>query len=558
MEAIAGPVIVDAALESMERRARYAERVRKSLRKIEIERQLCKDDPVHWFRQWVYGYDPRLADPYVPFDPWPKQAAFVEWMLEREETRTSGLAEKCRDAGVTMMGCGYGVHGFIFREGFRMGFGSQKEEYVDRIGDPKSIFEKIRFILRNLPEWMMPRGWEAKRHDNFRRIVNPQNGASLSGEAGDDIGRGDRTAIYWLDEAAVVERADSAEAALSQTSNVRIYVSTPRGPGNWFYRKRFGGNLAVFTMQWTDDPRKDAEWLEKQKKELPAHIVAQEILLDYTASIEGVFIPAAWVRAAVGLDLPETGPVIAGLDIGEEGDDSSVLTPRRGPKIGAIVSWGHCNTNQTAYRVIDECKALGVSVLHFDSVGVGVGPKGIWQDMQLDDERTQQTQLTRKLPFITVPIQGGTPASGRIWPDGRSSAETFQDLNGELWWCLRQRFERTFEFVTQGVAHPAEDMISIPDHAELVAQLSMPLLIRNDRGKIGRESKKAMRTRGVKSPDFAESLAYSFNPFGDFEIKGSDVNESVGRQMMQAGEVDRRLVDGTDSGLGAYIMDMHF
>ncbi len=79
-----------------------------------------------------------------------------------------------------------------------------------------------------------------------------------------------------------------------------------------------------------------------------------------------------------------------------------------------------------------------------------------------------------------------------------------------MWWTLRRRFEKAYEFVEQGVKHPLEEMISIPDHPQLIAELSLPLSEYTETGKIKLESKDAMRRRGVKSPDFGDALVLCF------------------------------------------------
>jgi hypothetical protein len=212
----------------------------------------------------------------------------------------------------------YALHGWLFRPGFSAGFGSRKLELVDRRGDLDSIFEKLRFLLDNLPAWMLPTGFRRADHDNQARLLNPATGAAVTGEGGDNIGRGGRKSLYFIDEAAFLERPDSVDRALSQTTRVRIDVSTPNGPGNPFAAKRHSGKVPVFTLHWRDDPRKNAlqalpdgravyPWYEEQKRRLDPVTVAQEIDIDYTASVEGFVIPAAWVRAAVGLNLPRGG-----------------------------------------------------------------------------------------------------------------------------------------------------------------------------------------------------------------------------------------------------------
>jgi len=238
-------------------------------------------------------------------------------------------------------------------------------------------------------------------------------------------------------------------------------------------------------------------------------VIAQELELDYTASIEGITIPAAWVRAAVGLDLPRSKHVAAGLDIGEEGPDLSVLVARAGPVVLPPVSWGRTLTTETAWRARDEGRRLGVQELNYDSGGVGSGVKSTWLTAEREARAAGRPS---PLPFRVSPVEAGSSPTETAWPDGLTSKEKFVNLRAEMWWLLRVRFEKSYEFREKGLRHPAEEMISIPDDPDLIAQLSSVLHFRTESGKVQLESKKDMRKRGVKSPDFAEALALSFVP----------------------------------------------
>jgi hypothetical protein len=89
----------------------------------------------------------------------------------------------------------------------------------------------------------------------------------------------------------------------------------------------------------------------------------------------------------------------------------------------------------------------------------------------------------------------------------------FQNLRAELCWLLRLRFQRTYEAV-EGIVTDwnAEDLISIPFHPKMIADLSMPLQKPTSTGKIRIESKEEMRSRGVISPDWFDMLVYLFAP----------------------------------------------
>lgn len=484
---------------------------------IPHELAACAGDVVYWLQNWGWTYDPRRDEAkFLPIEPWPQQIEFLRWLEGREKAKKGGLVEKSRDWGLSYLCCYFAVHRWLFSAGYSVGFGSRKEMYVDRAGDPDSIFEKLRIIIDALPPWMKPKGYDRNQHAPFCKIINPENGSTITGEAGDNIGRGGRKSIYFVDEAAFIERASLIDRSLVGTTECRIDVSTPNGIGNPFYTKRHSGNVPVFVADWRDDPRKNDEWAEEKKREVGPVVFAQEYDRDYSASIEGICIPAAWVKASIGLKLnyKPAGPQIGGQDIAEEGTDDSVLITGQGPLVNDVVAWGQVTTTQTAYRVVQECRSKVIRRVKYDADGVGTGPKGIWKAMSDNDKRLWMPEG----PVIEFDgINTGTQPTDAVWPDGRTSKEIFGNLKAEAWWTLRCRFERTFEHVTQGIEHPHEELISIPDDPKfhtLIAQLSVPKVEYNDKGKIVIESKKKLKARGIKSPDHAEALVLLFCPEG--------------------------------------------
>lgn len=300
-------------MTEMTRRYYYKAAIEQNELSIQAELYKCSKDPVHWFNNWIWTYDPRgMAfglPANIPFVLRPKQVELVEWLEERESTQTHGLIEKSRDEGMSYVVLGFFLHRWLFVEGFAGGVGSRKEELVDKKGDPKTLFHKFRDMFSKMPQWLKPKGFVEKVHDNYMRIINPDNGATITGEAGDNIGRGGRTTMYFLDEWAFVERQEAVDAAISQNTNVHIKGSTPNGIGDRFHQDRFSGRYAVFTMPWRANPDKNwtvtyngkviYPWYEKQLATLDDVVLAQEVDINYAASVEGVLIPSTWVQARI-------------------------------------------------------------------------------------------------------------------------------------------------------------------------------------------------------------------------------------------------------------------
>jgi len=203
--------------------------------------------------------------------------------------------------------------------------------------------------------------------------------------------------------------------------------------------------------------------------------------------------------AAVNLKLPAIGKITAGFDVADEGRNKNVIIIAKGPVVLHIEAWAEGDVPYSAWKARELGLQWRVNLLNYDAIGVGSAVGGIINRFE-------------NLPFEVEGINGGGSVSDTKWRefDDRSSKEMFRNRRAELWWLLRRRFEKTYEHINRAAEHPIDELISIPNNAELISQLSQPLRFFDESGKIQIESKDKMRTRGVESPDYADALVYTF------------------------------------------------
>lgn len=474
----------------LQERAERLEYLREHPEELPALKAFYKANLVEFVNDWGMTFDPRNAEiglpTTIPFVLFPRQKEFLDWLLARWKSREDGLVEKSRDMGVTWLCVAFSVWLLLFWDGTVTGFGSRKEEYVDKIGDPKSIFEKIRKFIDLLPEEFHPVGWDSKKHAPFMRAINPETEAAIVGEAGDNIGRGNRTSIYFKDESAFYEHPDAIDAALSQTSNVKIDVSTPNGAGNPFYRKRHGGKIPVFVFDWREDPRKDARWYQKQKETLDSVIVAQEIDRDYEASVANAYITGEEVRGAMGRGPSEVQPMgglRVGVDVARYGNCKTVISFRQGRVLLKQIPLSKLNTVAVASRVKTEVEAytsIGIVLeqIAVDVIGVGAGVadvmRGWFPDRMLTNGMTEQ---------IVVDVV----VSERMSNGQDYNLRAFMYRQGKEW-------------LKTG---------SIPRDPDLQTDLTA-LQFEYRGGELLIESKEDALARGIKSPDYSDSFLLTF------------------------------------------------
>ncbi len=521
-------------------RAARLQRIRKDA-DIIYALKVYYSDPGNWIKfinDWIVTYDPRAIKDHErainpPFILFPRQEQLLQFLIECWQDGENGLVEKSRDMGATWLCCALSTTMWLFAPGSSIGWGSRKQNLVDEIGVPDSIFEKMRIIIKNLPIEFLPDGFDDRIHSHSMRIISPENGSTITGEIGDNIGRGGRKSIYIKDESAHYERPELIEAALGDNTDVQIDISSVNGPTNIFARRRKSGTVwepgkkfkkgeqRVFIMDWRDHPEKTQEWYdrrrEKAEREGLIHLFAQEVDRDYAASVSGALIPSIWINAAVDahLKFPElqwtSGIAFSGLDVADEGEDSNAQAIRKGSLLTYLEEWAQGDTGQTAQKSIVNCGLNGCSVLNYDCVGVGAGVKGETNRI------AREKKLGSNIQFVGW-NSGFKPIDSKKRfilkdKDSPTNEEMFFNLKAQAGWRLRIRFEKTWRKVTQGIDYPVDEMISIPSNIshfhDLKDQLSQPQFTTKDSGKLIIDKKPP----GTKSPNLYDAVCIAYNPY---------------------------------------------
>ena len=250
----------------------------------------CSRDLLFYVNAFCWTYDPRRGVGVLPF----VQNESMSMIDECIQTGKDLVIKKSRDMGASWMLLTVFEWLWHFKTGQSFLLVSRNEDYVDKAGNPKSLFWKIDFIHKHLPAWIMPNISRTKL-----RLTNEDNGSSIDGESTTgDVARGDRRTAIGLDEFAAFE-VDSSYRALSSTRDAtrcRIFNSTPAGSGNAFYDIAHNKEFKQLMLHWTTHPRKaDGLYYTGDKPRSPwydnecrrcahAQEIAQELDIDFTGS----------------------------------------------------------------------------------------------------------------------------------------------------------------------------------------------------------------------------------------------------------------------------------
>ena len=275
-------------------RARALELARVDKKHAENLWIMCARDLLFYINMFCWTYDPRVGSGKLPFITYPFQD---ESLLDMNEAIGNHdlVIRKSRDMGASWMLLTVFEWRWHFHPGQSFLLVSRNEDYVDKPGNPKSLFWKIDFIHEHLPGWFMPQITRTKL-----RLTNESNGSTIDGESTTgDVARGDRRTAIGLDEFAAFD-VDAGYRALASTRDAtksRIFNSTPAGSGNAFFDMAHKNNTKQLVLHWTRHPdkadglytdeggKKRSPWYDEEVKRC-AHPqeIAQELDIDFSGS----------------------------------------------------------------------------------------------------------------------------------------------------------------------------------------------------------------------------------------------------------------------------------
>lgn len=195
----------------------------------------------------------------------------------------------------------------------------------------------------------------------------------------------------------------------------------------------------------------------------------------------GGLLPISWVKAAQLRDLSqekdETNEL--GADIGGGGDDSAVCH-RKGYTYRIIRSDNDPDTMSQCGKLIDDLDTTGAVCVKVDKIGIGWGVVNRGQELGR--------------PFIGINVGEGATE------DDQASDERFYNLKAELYWNLRNLFERGLVDID-------------PNDDDLAAELLTVRYERMSNGKIKiAPKKKDENGKTIASPNRAEAMMLAAAP----------------------------------------------
>lgn len=308
------------------------------------------------------------------------------------------------------------------------------------------------------------------------RTGNKSNPDALQGFHSENL-------LFILDEASGIDDKvfEVAEGALSTPSAKVLMTGNPTKTTGYFYDSHHSMRGAWHSMAvpCSSSSRVAPEYIERMKRYgIDSNVYRVRVLGEFPKSDDDAVISLEWVEAAVGREIAQVpGEPVWGVDVARFGDDRTTLAKRKtNTLLEPILVKRNLDTMQVAGWVKMEYDAAREqpSAIMVDVIGIGAG-------------------VVDRLKEMGLPVVGINVA------ERPSANERYMRYRDELWFKAREWFESLD--------------CSIPDDAELIAELTTSQYEVLPAGKLQVVSKEKMKRAGKPSPDLADAFILTMGEF---------------------------------------------
>jgi hypothetical protein len=285
------------------------------------------------------------------------------------------------------------------------------------------------------------------------------------------------------------------EGAMTQEDNHVMLIGNMTKNSGYFYDTHFHPTIAKKWKKLHWDSRKStnvkSEMIEyfREKYGEDSNVFRIRIMGEPPVDDSSSFIPLSWGIQCVGnpIEVDPEWPLTLSVDVAREGDDKSIILPRRGFQIYPWDQFQEMHTIALSNKVVSVFNDLSAAKVGIDSIGVGGGV--------VDWLRHDPRGLGVK--FVV----------GVNVAEAATNNKKHHRLRDQLWDKVRYNCMKTnYSFPDTTVRR---DGIDINIGHELANELASVRYSNDNNGAIQIESKRDMKQRGVMSPNIADALCIS-------------------------------------------------
>lgn len=226
---------------------------------------MCKHDILAFINIFIMQYNPMVigeesVGPFITYGFQEKvllmEPPVGKGILWAYENRRTAVVEKSREMGASWLFLIFQVWLCLFYPHVQSLNISRSEEAVDS-ASRDCLFEKIRFMLKHIPDWLKGDVRSRKKHFQFERSGSEITGVASTGKSG----AGGRGSVVFIDEFSLIEEDVQVRRNTASISDCRFFNGTHTDVSSEFYRltqQAKDGDFVHLQMHWTQHPKKNS------------------------------------------------------------------------------------------------------------------------------------------------------------------------------------------------------------------------------------------------------------------------------------------------------------